>query len=149
MPPHAHVPGQNDRPAEGFFDFVEAHAADTTTEATYQHNIAWTYAIDLFNRGFYWETHEVLETLWMRAPQNSRERMLLQGVIHLANAALKLNMQRSVAADRLADKAIECFQEAFPAGGKETLMGLNAEELKGIASQCRPPGENISPLSIR
>ncbi len=29
MPPHAHVPGQNDRPAEGFFDFVEAHAADT------------------------------------------------------------------------------------------------------------------------
>ena len=73
----------------------------------------------------------------------------LQGVIHLANAALKLNMQRSVAADRLADKAIECFQEAFPAGGKETLMGLNAEELKGIASQCRPPGENISPLSIR
>jgi hypothetical protein len=40
--------------------------------------------IELFNRGEYFEAHEVLEAAWTHAPR--RERFFLQGAIHMAVA---------------------------------------------------------------
>ncbi len=45
---------------------------------------AWVYAISLFNRRYYWETHEVLEDLWMES--TGREKTFCQGVIQAAAA---------------------------------------------------------------
>jgi predicted metal-dependent hydrolase len=40
--------------------------------------------IELFNRGSFFEAHEVLEEEWLRAPRP--ERFFLQGLIHMAVA---------------------------------------------------------------
>jgi bacterioferritin-associated ferredoxin len=42
----------------------------------------FVYAISLFNRRYYWETHEVLENLWMN--EVGRTRSFYQGIIQAA-----------------------------------------------------------------
>jgi len=47
------------------------------------------YAVDLFNHGFYWETHEMLEGLWLAAGRTTPEGRFLQGLIQVAAGILK------------------------------------------------------------
>jgi hypothetical protein len=44
-------------------------------------------AVDLFNRGRYWEAHEALETIWRSVPDEDEARVL-QGLIQAAAALL-------------------------------------------------------------
>jgi len=44
----------------------------------------FVYAISLFNRRYYWETHEVLEDLWME--EVGRRKTFYQGIIQAAAA---------------------------------------------------------------
>ncbi|XUJ36505.1 DUF309 domain-containing protein [Bradyrhizobium japonicum] len=46
-------------------------------------------------------SQEVLEAVWAAAPQGGRERILLRACIHIANANLRLRMQRLHSAARL------------------------------------------------
>jgi len=68
---------------------IAQSANAVTNDASYQSNTGWLYGIHLFNHGFYWEAHEVLEAVWNNAAPNSREKHLVQGVIQIANAQLK------------------------------------------------------------
>ena len=52
-------------------------------------------------RGYFWEAHELFEPVWMALEEGSEERCLLQALIQLANAQLKLRMHRPKAASRL------------------------------------------------
>ena len=52
-------------------------------------------------RGYFWEAHELFEPVWMALEEGSEERRLLQALIQLANAQLKLRMHRPKAASRL------------------------------------------------
>jgi uncharacterized protein len=85
-------------------------------------------ARQLFNAGYFWETHEVLEPLWEATLPNSQERHFLQGLIQLANACLKLRMQHPNAAVRL---LAETGRFLTSARGLE--VGVNLETL---AEQC-------------
>jgi hypothetical protein len=66
---------------------------------------ALRYGIALNDAGYFWESHEVLEVVWAAAPQGGRERMLLRACIQIANANLKLRMQKPRAAVRLLGEA--------------------------------------------
>lgn len=147
LPPH--VPGRNERPAEDLFEAVKQQALDPTSDDTHHNNCCWQYGLHLFNNGYFWEAHEVWEAVWMLAPQNSRERVLLQGVIHLANAALKRKMDRPTATVRLIDLANGCFREAFPAEGQRQLMGLTQTELALCSAQCHPECSRSPTLTAR
>ncbi len=127
LPDYRHIPGRNDRPAEGAFAAVKATAPDVTSSATAGENTAWCYGIRLLNEGYFWEAHEVLEPVWLNAPPNSRERHLVQAVIHLANGWLKEAMGQPRARLRIADLCRVAFEEAFPEGRSTSLMGLEKE----------------------
>ena len=126
LPPHRHMPGRNARPDEAFFGAVKAATPAETTSDGSAGNQAWRYGIRLFNAGFYWEAHEVLEPVWANAAPNSRERHLVQAVIHLANGMLKREMGAHNARRRIAELCRKAFAEAFPAGSGR-LMGLDGE----------------------
>jgi hypothetical protein len=125
LPVWRYLPGVNNRHKDDAFDHVKALCPERTDDRNASGNIAWHYGIRLFNEGYYWETHEVLEEVWLRALPNSRERFLVQSVIHLANGALKRRLGRIRAAERLAVMAEGCLARAF-AGGKKSLMGIAA-----------------------
>src|SRR5512139_2864324 len=65
------------------------------------------YGLSLNDRGYFWESQEVLETVWAAAPQGGRERILLRACVHIANANLRLRMQRPRSASRLFGDALQ------------------------------------------
>jgi hypothetical protein len=58
--------------------------------ATLAANPTWLRALDLFNAGFYWESHEAWEDFWHALGRTTPEARFVQGLIHLAAAAVKI-----------------------------------------------------------
>jgi Domain of unknown function (DUF309) len=104
-----------------------AYVPGETAEAEADHDILWQakslvpsrfrdfvparhpalrYGISLNDAGYFWESQEVLEAVWAAAPQGGRERILLRACIQIANANLKLRMQKPYAAARLLGEAL-------------------------------------------
>ena len=96
-PPHKYVPGQTARHPEDWFDPLKTDAARL------ERSTAMRAGLIYFDEGYYWECHEVLEAVWMACPDPSPERDMVQAIIQLANARLKLVMDKQNAASRLCD----------------------------------------------
>ena len=82
---------------------------------------ALRYGIALNDRGYFWESQEILETVWAAAPQGGRERILLRACILIATANLRLRMQKAHSAvrlfgDALAELRALTSRKAAPAG---------------------------------
>ena len=67
---------------------------------------ALRYGLALNDRGYFWESQEILEAVWAAAPQGGRERILLRACIQIANANLRLRMDKPRAAARLLHEAL-------------------------------------------
>jgi hypothetical protein len=68
---------------------------------------ALRYGMALNDAGYFWESQQVLEAVWAAAPQGGRERILLRACIQIANANLRLRMQKANAAARLWGEALD------------------------------------------
>ncbi|BAL79913.1 DUF309 domain-containing protein [Bradyrhizobium cosmicum] len=82
---------------------------------------ALRYGLALNDRGYFWESQEVLEAVWAAAPQGGRERILLRACVQIANANLRLRMQKAHSAARLFGDALAelralTSRKAAPAG---------------------------------
>src|SRR5215475_14410121 len=113
LPRWAYVPGES---VPG-----EAYLADADYEALAQVKLlvpsafrgyvparhpALRYGIALNDHGYFWEAREILETVWAAAPQGGRERILLRACILIANANLRLRMEKPGSASRLFNEAL-------------------------------------------
>lgn len=95
-------------------------------------NVAYRYGWFLFLNAYYWESHEIWETVWMRCAVNSRERFLLKGLIQLANARLKTAQGKYNAAQKILLQSQEVIEEAFrgrPQADSGTIMGVKQYDL--------------------
>ncbi len=89
LPSEKYVPGVNKKPLE----HMEFYHLLSNKEALNEHNTMdhqeFHYGIDLFNTGYFWETHEVLEDVWNRAGRKSELARAIQSIIFFAAAKLK------------------------------------------------------------
>lgn len=83
LPKHAHTPGVNARPAPHVPVQATVDVGILSEHPDYMEG--WR----LLKAGYPWEAHEVWESLWRVLPASSGARHLLQGLIHLAAAAVK------------------------------------------------------------
>ena len=124
FPAVAYVPGKTARHPEDWFDAMKA---DRET--------ALAAGLAYFERGYFWECHEVLEAVWMKTPNPSTERDMVQAVIQLANAGLKLRMDRPNAAARLFGIVRDLLDRvpdgARPLGLEPALWRQRLEEMSG------------------
>lgn len=125
MPTYAHIPGINQRHPDGFAETIITTLPDRICPHSEERPIALDHALELIDKGFYWEAHEVLEAIWMRADKNSREQHMLQALIQLANAALKRKMNRPNAVERLAGKVTENLRRGYLQHPDASVMGLS------------------------
>lgn len=95
-----------------------------------QDTLAWHAGLLFLDKGFFWEAHEVLEPVWMVTAHSSAEHQLVQAVIQIANAALKVRMNRPGAARRLCARARDHLRAARSSGG-DPVMGLRIDDLAG------------------
>ena len=122
FPTHAYVPGENARHPEGAFDPIRGTAQPGMSEAALANSDAFQMGLRYLKRGFYWEAHEVLEPVWMACPPNAVSRSVVQGLIQLANARLKVKMGKPKAAARLFDIA----RKHLAAADNATVLGITA-----------------------
>jgi hypothetical protein len=111
LPRWAHLPGET-----GEADHKTLAMALALVPARFEGFVparhqALRYGLGLNDAGFFWESHEILEAVWAAAPQGGRERILLRACIQIANANLKLRMQKSNAAVRLFSEALAELNE--------------------------------------
>ncbi len=133
IPRWAYVPGGDLTPdrlgLEQAKGYVPSRFADYVP---WQHS-ALLYGILLNDCELYWESHEVLEAVWKAAPMNGPDRVILQGLIQIANAGLKQKMGRGGAAGRLVKQAQELLREFLArkaAVDEASLAGrIRAEEI--------------------
>jgi len=124
LPRWVHLPGRGTAPDEAPLARARAACPPRVDPAAWQQILPYRYGWALFEAGFHWEAHEVWEAVWLACRPNSRERLLLQGLIQLANARLKQRLGRQQAVERLLPKAAALLAEAL-AAPEVSVMGLD------------------------
>jgi hypothetical protein len=95
---------------------------------------ALRYGIALNDNAYFWEAQEILEAVWAAAPQGGRERILLRAYIQIANANLRLRMQKPRSAARYLGEALselDALRKAA-AGGDGFADGFPAAALAAV-----------------
>jgi len=108
LPAYKYIPKQSPHPSQiSEAVHIPKLKNDLNDFSTHNWNDStrYLYAIDLFNLGYYWEVHEVLEKLWLELGKKSAEGIFIQGLIQLAVALLKHSQGNSIGVERLSKKA--------------------------------------------
>jgi hypothetical protein len=142
FPQWAYVPGET---AEAEADYETLAQAKLLVPSRFRGYVparhpALRYGIALNDNGYFWESQEILETVWAAAPQGGRERILLRACIQIANANLRLRMRKPHAAARFLSEALgeldtlrkavtggDGFADGFPAAALSALLKARLE----------------------
>jgi hypothetical protein len=106
LPRWAYVPGETNEADQDTLWQAKALVPQRFRDFVPARHPALRYGIALNDSGYFWEAQEVLEAVWAAAPQGGRERILLRACIQVANANLRLRMDKPRAATRLMDEAL-------------------------------------------
>ena len=127
LPAYRHVPGKTPHPTrdpEGHSFGQPALSLPDLNHEDWRKSKEYLFGIDLFNEGYWWECHEVLEGLWHASGIGSEAGHVLQAVIQCAAAHLKASTDRPVGARRLHDHSL---RHARWSGGR--ALGLDLEAM--------------------
>lgn len=142
-PPDRSVPrycGQRPLPTYRFVPGLHPHPRRDADGHSYQANrrptrhepwdasawrtlVDWLFGVDCFNAFFFWEAHESWETLWAATPRDSTVARLLQGLIQIAAALLKVHLGSLHGAATLSRVGLEKLAQS--AASVPTLLGLD------------------------
>lgn len=141
MPQWAHVPGETREADHARLAPVKGRVPPRFERFVPADHPASRHGLALNDAGFFWECHEILETVWMAAPQSGRDRILLRACIQIANANLKSKMQRAAAAMRLDAEAVTLLDEVQargPAGDADSFAArFDVVGLSGVLRRSR------------
>ena len=123
LPRWAHVPGEtaNSEPDHETLERAKVLVPSRFFGHVPTRHPALRYGMALNDAGYFWEAQQVLEAVWAAAPQGGRERILLRACIQIANANLKLRMQKPRSTSRLWAEALAGINDVLarrsPAAG--------------------------------
>jgi len=123
LPPYAFVPGKFPHPEKpgGHMEYIKVESPPLTD---FKENMAYLYAVDLYNHGFYWESHVWWEHLWHLAGRKGDTADFLKGLIKMAAGKLKLKMGDEKSAEGHFLRAEELLT---PFKGKSIFFGLDTQ----------------------
>lgn len=128
--PHSHPDGHRFGPP-----FPAANLNDAANDPTFQ------LGIDLFNAGYYWESHEAWEFLWHAAGRKGPLADFFKGLIQLAVAGVKVREGRRDGAELHARRAAELFSGL----GEQSVAGF---EPRTLAELARSVADGPPPLPV-
>lgn len=92
FPPYAFRPGKNPHPRrdlKGHHFGKREEVSPPTSPDDWKSTLLYLYGIDLFNHEYYWEAHEVWESLWKGLDSSGTHALFLQALIQLSASHLK------------------------------------------------------------
>ncbi len=150
LPPYSYVTGRFPHPLSdpAGHSFGQSPAKPAAIDpARWRDSRDYCHAVDLFNHGFYWESHEVWEGLWHAAGRRGVEADFLKGLIKLAAAGVKAREGRLDGVQRHAVRAGQLFAATRGqlAAADARFLGLDLDALVAIAGRLAeqpglPPG---------
>jgi hypothetical protein len=152
LPPYTYVPGkqphpESDRAGHSFGrPRSRVEPIDPTRWADCR---PYLRGLDLFNAGFFWESHVEFEGLWLAAGRRGEIADFFKGLIHLAGAGVKHLEDRSDGVQSHARRAAELWSCMKPKSNEQgsSLLGLRLADLiaiaRSLADQGWPAGEQI------
>jgi hypothetical protein len=148
LPPYRFVPGRSPHPTrdpDGHSHSDRAPAPAAWRPEEWRRLEVGLWAVDLFNHGYWWESHEALEGLWHAAGRTTPAARFAQSLVHLSAACLNRHRGHREAARRQAARAVRGLRAARALG--PIVMGLDVEALAiDVARAFSEPGE--APLRL-
>jgi hypothetical protein len=141
LPPYTYVPNVVPHPisdADGHMFGV----ADVYKQWSNERVFDW--GIRLFDAGYYWESHEAWEHLWLKLGRTTRDAMILKGLIKLAACGVKCLECNTNGAMRHASRATELLGNESESKLLGAELTTNAREIADIASHNPPLPEHVS-----
>lgn len=114
LPRYAYIPGQSPHPTRdpsGHHFKLNEIRDDLFIQDQWENCIAYLLGFDLFNLGYYWESHESWESLWHAVGRKGNKAVFLQGLIKLAASGVKAKQGSITGLNKHADGAIKLFRE--------------------------------------
>lgn len=112
FPAYTYIPGKTPHPtreSDGHsFGRPEPHV-EQFDSSNWIKCPAFLFGIDLFNAGFYWESHEQWEAIWHAVGRTGRLADFLKGLIKLSAAGVKTLEGRPIGVRRHLQRAVELF----------------------------------------
>ena len=134
LPPYRFVPGETPHPTRdprGHSFGVKAEVPGPWRLEDWRDLDEWLWAVDLFNQGYWWESHEALEALWHAAGRTKARARFIQSLVHLSAACLNRRRGHPEAARRQAARAARGLRAARDAAAL-TTPGSSASVVMGI-----------------
>lgn len=148
FPPYAYVPGRFPHPTSdpaGHSFGVESVIPDQVEPDGWQDCRPYLYGIDLFNAGYFWESHVAWESLWMACGRKGMVADFLKGLIHLAAAGVKALEGKPEGVKSHSGRAAALFRRVIDT--TDHLMGFRVMELLAGAEEIHEKGwPSLSPL---
>jgi hypothetical protein len=153
LPPYTHVPGRTPHPVShprGHSHGLAPERPAAPDPERWQECRPYLRGLDLFNHGYYWEAHEVWESLWHAAGRRGRTADFLKGLIKLAAAGVKVREGRRRGVVDHTRAAAALFQGM--GSPEERYFGLRLAELlhfaKAVATSPPTAHDPVAPVEV-
>lgn len=144
MPEYSYVPGKFPHPIRDPSGHSYGERAEEILDfdpARWRECHAYLRGIDLFNRGYYWESHESWEAVWNAAGREGIVADFLKGLIKLAAASVKAREGSAIGVARHATRGDRIFRRVE--AEHPLFMGLALTNLREIAQQLAANPEQV------
>ena len=140
LPNYTFVPGTDTphpyRDARGHSYQRKSPSPKLLTAATWAENRHYLLALDYFNHGYYWESHEEWERLLRTTGTDSPVGRFLKGLVKLSAAGVKVRENSIHGVRRHAASAGEVFADVAAEVGTEYFCGLEFTTLQFAADRA-------------
>lgn len=140
LPNYTYVPGSDTphpfRDPRGHSYQRKQPAPKMLTAVTWAENRHYLLALDYFNHGYYWESHEEWERLLRTTGNDSPVGRFLKGLVKLSAAGVKVRENSIHGVRRHAASAGEVFADVAAEVGTEYFCGLEFTTLQFAADRA-------------
>lgn len=123
FPPYVFVPGENPHPKKsgGHMEGEGDPIAPPIDLSHPEKNSFLRYSLDLYNHGYWWESHVYFEALWNTHERQGSVADFLKAMIKLGAAGVKISIGQKQSALGHFDRAKELFESVKKSEGPEFL----------------------------
>ena len=140
LPSYTYVPGTDTphpyRDARGHSYQKKALSPKMLTASNWAENRNYLLALDFFNHGYYWESHEEWERLLRTTGNDCPVGRFLKGLVKLSAAGVKVRENSIHGVRRHAASAGEVFADVAAEVGTEYFCGLEFTTLQFAADRA-------------
>jgi hypothetical protein len=141
FPAYAYIPGRCPHPTAapaGHSYGIEPVVPEKVEPEKWRECSPYLFGIDLFNGGFYWESHVAWESVWMAFGRKGVVADFMKGLIKLAAAGVKALEGKPAGVKSHSGRAAELFRRV--SRSTDHLMGFKVSELLAVAEEIQEKG---------